>query len=227
MQDAQKKRPRGEQPERPRIFQISVKLTAANVVRFARNRNSGAVETYERFDMPYAHPNYEADRRANALQAEQLRWAVAYAANGYPVFPCDRQKKSHVRWKAAASTDRRQIENWWRKWPLAMIGVPMGSRSGLVVLDVDCKNGVDGFATMRASDWTIPPGTIEVRTPSGGAHFYFRYTGTERNSAGKIGPGLDIRGEGGYVIVPPSRPSLDGPDYCYAEGQEIEMGVLA
>lgn len=164
--------------------------------------------------------------RARAFQRELISWSLAYAANGYPVFPCDATKKPRVKWKNAATTDHLQIELWWRTWPLAMIGIPMGERSALCVLDVDCKNGTDGFKTIRANNWTIPHESIEVRTPSGGAHFYFRYTGSERNSAGKIGPGLDIRGQGGYVIAPPSRPSPDCRDYCYAEGQELEMGVL-
>ena len=164
---------------------------------------------------------------ASAYHRELIAWLLAYASNGHRVIPCNWQKRPLIKgWPQAATTDPHQIQLWWQTWPLAMIGIPMGERSGLAVLDVDCKNGVDGFETMRANGWTIPTDAIEVRTPSGGAHFYFKFSGKERNSAGKIGPGLDIRGEGGYVIVPPSRPTLDGPDYCFAEGQEIEMGVL-
>lgn len=170
---------------------------------------------------------FDHEPRAQALGHEYLLWKWAFAENNIPTFPCGWDKRPLIKnWRETATTDRRQIEAWSRKWPLSMIGVPMGQRSQRACLDVDCKNGVDGFATLRTNGWIIPTDAIEVRTPSGGAHFYFRYTGAERNSAGKLGPGLDIRGEGGYVIVPPSRPSLNGPDYHYAEGQELEMGVL-
>ena len=126
--------------------------------------------------------------RARAFQRELISWSLAYAANGYPVFPCDATKKPRVKWKNAATTDHLQIELWWRTWPLAMIGIPMGERSALCVLDVDCKNGTDGFKTIRANNWTIPHESIEVRTPSGGAHFYFRYTAASATPLARSAP---------------------------------------
>jgi hypothetical protein len=164
--------------------------------------------------------------RVRAFQAEIINWCRAYTEHGYPLFPCGSDKRPLVKWRAAATTDHKQIEQWWRRWPSAMIGIPTGSVSGLTVLDVDRKGSVDGFATLQEHGWTIPEDAIEVQTPSGGSHFYFRYT-DERNSASALGPGLDIRGEGGYVIAPPSRPVLDGDDYRFAEGQDLEMGRLA
>jgi putative DNA primase/helicase len=170
---------------------------------------------------------FHPDERALAFNRELVTWACRYAARGIPVFPVSGSKVPHVKWKdTGGTTDPDQISAWWKAWPLAMIGAPTGSRSGLVVLDIDCKNGVNGFETMKAQGWSIPPEVLEVRTPSGGSHFYFRATEnqTVRNSAGKIGPGIDIRGEGGMVILPPSRPQLDGPDYHFAEGQWEDGG---
>lgn len=173
--------------------------------------------------MSYAFSH--SNTRAEALNSELVRWALRYAENRIPVFPVSGKKVPLVKWKdTGGTTDPEQISAWWKAWPLAMIGAPTGSRSGLVVLDVDTKNGANGFDTMRKMGWTIPPDVPEIRTPSGGAHFYFRAAGqTIRNSAGKIGPGIDIRGEGGMVILPPSRPSLEGGDYHFGEGQAEEI----
>lgn len=165
------------------------------------------------------------DARIAAYQAELTAWALAYASRGWPVFPCTGRKLPLVKWKDGATTDPNQIGTWWRQWPLAMIAVPTGQRSGLVVLDVDRRGDVDGFATLRALGIQIPANAIEVATPSGGCHFWFAAKGQQvRNSAGKIGPGVDVRGEGGMVIVPPSRPSIEGASYCFAEGQGIGIG---
>ena len=110
----------------------------------------------------------------------------------------------------AASTDPETIKAWLRKFPDAMLAVPTGATSGIVVLDVDCdkEKGLDGEASLAnlLHGASLPPDLTAVRTPRGGRHFYFCYPDgmTIRNSAGRLGPGLDVRGEGGYVIVPPS-----------------------
>lgn len=172
----------------------------------------------------------DPDRRRAAFRAELFWWVELYAAKGLPLFPVAGDKRPLVKWKHGATADIRQLHAWWTRWPDAMIGMKTGTASGLVVLDVDVKNGCNGFETMRANGWQLPADAIEVKTPSGGSHFYFRNPNgqTIRNSAGKIGPGLDIRGEGGFIVLPPSRPTLDGRDYHYAEGQEpgISAGTL-
>jgi Bifunctional DNA primase/polymerase, N-terminal len=87
------------------------------------------------------------------------------------------------------------------------VGVPTGKKSGVVVLDVDVDDGgLESLAKLERAV-TPAPKTARARTGGGGIHVFFRYPrGTEiRNSAGLLGPGLDVRGEGGYVVVPPSR----------------------
>jgi hypothetical protein len=87
------------------------------------------------------------------------------------------------------------------------VGVPTGKKSGVVVLDVDVdEGGLESLAKLERAGAPIPK-TARVRTGGGGIHVFFRNPrGTEiRNSAGLLGPGLDVRGEGGYVVVPPSR----------------------
>ena len=150
--------------------------------------------------------------------------ALLYASRGWLVFPCHTATPSgcscglpdcgspakHPRIAhgfKSASRDPATIQRWWSRWPEANIAVRTGRESGLVVIDVDPPHG--GMLSMRrlvAADGPLPKGPV-VRTGSGGAHLYFRHPGEPvRNSAGtRLGPGVDIRGDGGYVVVPPSR----------------------
>lgn len=167
----------------------------------------------------------KCDVARHAFRSELINWCIGYTRNGYPVFPCGPNKKPLVKWSREATMDLKQIEVWWTRWPSAMIGIPTGARSGLFVVDIDVKSDVNGFHTMEKNGWTLPAEVVEVVTPSGGRHFYFTFAG-ERNSASKIGPGIDTRGEGGFIIAPPSRPDCEDPtrDYRFAEGQELEIG---
>jgi hypothetical protein len=137
--------------------------------------------------------------------------AVAYARHGRPVFPChwhgERRKRPLIEHGLhAATTDIVQICTWWERWPAALIGMPTGNASGLVVLDIDTKDpAANGFDTLKALGKAVLPETPQARTAGGGLHVYFVTIGIEiRNSIGQhgLGPGLDVRGEGGYVILP-------------------------
>lgn len=133
--------------------------------------------------------------------------ALEYAAQGFhifPVVPRDKKPLTSHGFKDA-STDPEQIRAWWTRWPDANIGIATGKNSGLWVLDID---GMEGEATLKALEnahGCIPP-TWEVITGGGGRHLYFRLPqGLEiYNSAGKIGLKIDVRGDGGYIVVPPS-----------------------
>jgi hypothetical protein len=138
-----------------------------------------------------------------------LKAALAHAGRGVPVFPCEPGAKRPLtrngHWDATA--DRRAIERWWRRQPSANIGLPTGKKSGIVVLDVDVDDGgLESLAKLEGEGAPLPK-TARTRTGRGGIHVFFRYPGSTeiRNSAGLLGPGLDVRGEGGYVVVPPSR----------------------
>lgn len=109
-------------------------------------------------------------------------------------------------WQDRASTSGADIEEWWSQRPRAGVGIATGEQSGLFVLDVDPDNG--GLATLAALERAHGPlpYTRTIRTGSGGKHLYFNWPGgAVTNSAGKLGPGLDIRGNGGQVVAPPSR----------------------
>jgi hypothetical protein len=114
-----------------------------------------------------------------------------------------------------ATTEGASIRRWWGRWPNANVAIPTGERSGLLVLDVDAGEGTDSVALLELSCGQ-PPKTASAATGGGGVHIYFRYPSQEelmsaglyarevRNSQGLLGDGLDVRGEGGYVVAPPS-----------------------
>jgi Bifunctional DNA primase/polymerase, N-terminal len=130
--------------------------------------------------------------------------ALSLAGRGIPVFPCKPDKGPHY-WKPTlehghvdATTDPELIAEWWDRWPEALIGMPTGSRSGVWVLDEDRPEVLDGLPYQL-------PQTYTVATPrDGGRHRYFSYVEGVTNRRGSLPVGLDVRGEGGYVIIPPS-----------------------
>jgi bifunctional DNA primase/polymerase-like protein/primase-like protein len=134
-----------------------------------------------------------------------LRAALEYAAQGWPVFPCKPQGKTPLvaDWPNRATTDQSRITAMWNANPNANIGIVTGERSGLLALDVDDPASLDELEAKHGE----LPATRTHATGSGGMHYLFRYPPGEtiRNSAGKLGKGLDVRGEGGYIIAPPSR----------------------
>jgi putative DNA primase/helicase len=115
-------------------------------------------------------------------------------------------KKPLIRgWQKSATTNADQIRAWLSQWPHANLGIATGAESGIIVLDVDPKNGgLKSFARLEQAI-ELPP-TLTVKTGSGGYHYYFQYPVgmTIGNTAGGLGPGLDIRAEGGFVVAPPS-----------------------
>ncbi|WP_207634478.1 bifunctional DNA primase/polymerase [Candidatus Frankia alpina] len=141
--------------------------------------------------------------------------ALFYAGLGWPVVPVAPPgapvarpgKRPLVRdWPTAASASPGQIKAWWERWPDANVGVVTGRRSGLGVLDLDPGKG--GTAPLSALESRVGclPGTVTVVTGSGGAHLYYRHPGVPLLSAADVyGPGLDVRGDGGLVVAPPSR----------------------
>lgn len=114
-------------------------------------------------------------------------------------------KHPRVHWREQATNDEQRIQDFWGRHPHDGIGVVTGGESGLWVLDVDPKSGgAESLAALEADHGKLPA-TVSVLTGSGGTHYYFRYPGPEfRNTAGLLGAGLDSRGDGGYVVGPPS-----------------------
>jgi Bifunctional DNA primase/polymerase, N-terminal len=145
---------------------------------------------------------------------DHLEWALAYADRlGWLVHPCravrpggdkvDRKKPAIKKWHERATTNPAQIRHWWRAYPDSSIAIATGSRSGIWVLDVD---GAEGLESLRRRPDLLAIETATQRTGSGGMQLFFQWPAgrTIRNSCRKLGPGLDVRGEGGYVVAPPS-----------------------
>lgn len=137
---------------------------------------------------------------------DTIDFARAYAGLKWQSFPCKPADKTPlVRWADVATTEDNMLAGWWDTNPAANIGIACGKRSGIVVLDVDADHGGYESLAELAVDYGVLPDTPMSKTGSGGRHIFFKHPGIEiRNSAGKLGPGLDIRGDGGYVIAPPS-----------------------
>jgi putative DNA primase/helicase len=121
-----------------------------------------------------------------------------------------------------AISDRKRIKNWFKKRPDCNFGVATGG--GIFVLDIDGKGGRKSLDALQAEHGTLPR-TVTVKTGKG-RHHYFRCDGVRvRNSAGRLGKKLDVRGEGGYVVGAGSVHS-SGKIYQYVEGcalGEIEV----
>jgi hypothetical protein len=145
-----------------------------------------------------------------------LSSALELASRGWHVFPCTTGTKRPAlrgNWQRHATTDPRRIRDWWT-WRPYNIGISCGP-SGLVVIDLDVPRGAStGTATgatslaelCQRSAQAYPSRTFTVTTPSGGTHLYFRApSATIPNSAGRLGPLIDTRAAGGYVLAPGSR----------------------
>lgn len=140
-----------------------------------------------------------------------IQAALLYARCGWPVLPIRPRAKLPLTAHGLkdASCDLEQVEAWWRRWPDANVAIRTGARpagAGLVVLDVD---GPEGEASLdaRSKDLGSWPATLEQRTGSGaGRQLLYALAPDQRGlqSAKRLGAGLDTRGEGGYVLLPPS-----------------------
>jgi hypothetical protein len=132
------------------------------------------------------------------------------ALRGWPVVPLHpKTLVPLVQWSTEATVDPERIYAWWQRWPRAMVAIPAGKRSGVVVLDVDRKNGKNGFDTLAELGHATMPETPIVHSPSGGVHSWFSNPAFEiPTSVGEhgLGPGLDVLGEGALIRVPDGRP---------------------
>jgi hypothetical protein len=134
--------------------------------------------------------------------------ALEFQEKGWPIFPCQPRGKTPAcaRGCLDATTDIDRINGWWGQFRDLNIGLATGEPSGLYVVDVDGNAGRQTLGNLEDRHGPLPP-TLSVITgrDGRGEHFYFRLGAHKvRNSAGLMGPGIDIRGSGGYVLLPPS-----------------------
>ncbi len=130
-----------------------------------------------------------------------LKQALGYARAGIPVFPVSRDKKPvTINGFKDATTDESTIRAWFarRDWNLAL----EPDKAGWIVVDLDGEEGKRSWEALCAKRGVEPYTTHMVETPNGGLHLYFNGSGPCSRS--KLGPKIDTRGYGGYVLVPPS-----------------------
>lgn len=105
----------------------------------------------------------------------------------------------------SATTDKDTINTWFKHWPKANIGIATGAISGIGVIDIDPKHGGgESLDDLIAKHGKIPD-TVEAITQSSGRHIIFQYEEGFRTTAGKLGRGIDTRGDGGYIVAAPSK----------------------
>ncbi|NCD26547.1 MAG: bifunctional DNA primase/polymerase, partial [Deltaproteobacteria bacterium] len=159
-----------------------------------------------------------------------LSAALRYAALGLPVFPCSLEKKPMTtHGHHDATTDPGSIRAMFAPPGVAGIGVPTGPASGWLVIDRDRHGDVDGIAACHALEQELGPlaPTRHQRTGSGGDQLIYRYPADRRVpcSAGRIAQGVDVRGDGGYIVVPPSR-NERGPYTWIRDTEPVDLPTL-
>lgn len=172
-----------------------------------------------------------------------LRAALDLAERGFPVFPCSPKDKRPLPPKdrdastgaeipnsgglRKATTEAQQIITWWTQWPNAMIGVPMGEKAGVWAIDPDApkeEGSADGreyLAKLQRQHGSLP-NTHTHLTPGGGKHMLFRWRSDKpitNREGGLKRKGINVRGEGGYLIFPPSQ-FFNGKNYEFEEPLE-------
>jgi hypothetical protein len=169
---------------------------------------------------PRTHWSLATMRRV-ASEPSLAAAALRYANLGIPVFPCVPGGKQPLTPNGFhdATSSAALVQHWWQRNPEANIGLPTGAITGVVVVDVDIHPAGSGFAAFeraRSADLSEGWGWL-VRTPSGGLHAYYPATlETEQRSWQAPTAHVDFRGDGGYVIAPPSTIVIDGRPTTYA-----------
>lgn len=152
----------------------------------------------------------EAALRAPGRLAAAAHW---YAQQGWAVFPLKPGTKIPATRNGFkdATTDPEQITAWWDATPQANVGLPTGA--AFDVVDIDGNDGMASFdALEQAGAFADVPALGYVTTPRGW-HVYVPPSGRGNKTA--LRPGLDYRGNGGYVVAPPS--VVDGKLYRWAQ----------
>jgi Bifunctional DNA primase/polymerase, N-terminal/Primase C terminal 1 (PriCT-1) len=157
--------------------------------------------------------------------------ALGYLAKGWSVLPVRaRDKRPLMPWEALQSTRpaAADVMQWYRRWPHANVGIVTGEISNLIVIDIDPQHGGEQSLERLQRQFGVMPPTVEAATGSGGRHLYFAHPGAPVHNRAGLAPGIDLRGDGGYIVAPPSmHPS--GRPYAWAPGrspQDISLAPL-
>jgi len=136
---------------------------------------------------------------------------------GWKIIPLNGKTPIIQDWPNRATADLEVIRSWWRANPKANVGILCGQKSGLVVIDIDPRNGgEDSFNALLSEFGPIPP-TPKVLTGGGGMHLYFRYPSGYSIAKSKPRPGVDIQSNGSQVVAPPSIHPTTGKRYSWVD----------
>jgi len=157
---------------------------------------------------------------AEVIQGAELpEEVIAATRRGWRLLPIRQRDKIPLvdKWPEKATSDRSQLAAWDNAFPGCNWAVATGKASGVFVLDVDGDAGINTLLNHYQNSSEDLPDTLTVNTGRG-SHLYFRWPSDHKvsNSAGKLGVGLDIRGEGGYAVIPPSV-HASGKPYAYVK----------
>lgn len=150
----------------------------------------------------------------SSLQSE----ALIYAQNNFKIFPLKVNSKNEQvlkSWKEEATNDINQVTKWWLTNTQYNIGLKTGG--GLIVIDIDCKNGKNGLEQIKPFLADFPKTRI-AKTCHGGYHFYYKVDREVKNYVNLL-DGVDVRGDGGYVLAPPS--IVDDKSYTWVNDLQI------
>ena len=142
------------------------------------------------------------------MNDEKLRLLLSYPDRGWAVFPCFPRQKTPATPNGFhdAVTEKDQITKWYKNNPDYNWGLVTGKQSGLLVIDLDAKgDGLKGWNNLVAANGLSEP-TVTVQTGGGGTHLWFALPEKLKiNRKIRWKPGIDVLGDGGYILVPPSQ----------------------
>jgi hypothetical protein len=146
--------------------------------------------------------------------------ALSYAGRGFSIIPCHPNKKPYLPWteyqKHRATPD--DIRKWFAKWPDAMVAIVTGKISGIFVIDCDTQEGYEAIQKLMPEALLFPL----ARTPRGGWHLWFKWLQEYKLTVGAgVISGVDFRGQGGYIIAPPSK-NANGKSYSWEKGLSLD-----
>jgi len=157
-------------------------------------------------------------KRQMMSHSDIYKSACWFIDRGYSVIPVRKSnKRSLVKWTEFQSRTptHEEIKRWWDEWPDANIALVTGKLSGITVVDIDTEEGHANLNEFLPETFLAPT----TRTPSGGWHYFFKYRPGLKNTA-RVIEGTDIRTDGGYAIIPPSK-NGNGKQYVWVKGLKI------
>ena len=169
-------------------------------------------------------------RKGKAKRPGFVELAQPFLDIDIPVFPVNELKQPLTEHGFKnASINKKQIREWAKNHPAANIAFPTGQSTGIIVVDLDVKRGINGIANFKKLCKELGvkiPETYKIRTPSGGKHYYFQSPHDAKiiNSASALGPGIDVKTEGGYIVAEGS--VIDGKRYSRISGRIDKLAKL-